>query len=184
MRFYPHNISGDGDSTVQQAISASFTVTGSYIANFSALTVQRIDTASVGLNFIGTAAPNGTSIGIIGPTGSTGARGAQGYRGRSVFLLSSSWDQGSCGAVPGNCSASLFYPVSGEPGNYACLVGESPTTYYHTASAFAVSGGEPLYTNDICTYPATNLSPISYGGSVYITDSNATSSLVEACADA
>lgn len=181
MRFYPHNISGDGDSTVQQAISASFTVTGSYIANFSALSVQQIATASVGLNYEGSAGANGTSIGIIGPTGSQGPRGPTGYRGKHVYLLSSSWDLGSCGAVPENCSASLFYPVSGEPGNYACLVGESPTTYYHTSSTFV--GGEPLFTNDICTYPATSLPVMSYEGSVYITDANATSSLVEPCAD-
>jgi hypothetical protein len=92
MQFYPHNVPFN---TVFGAVSASRTLTGSFIGNFSAIPVNQIVTASITLNITGSRGTDGTNVAVLGPTGPEGARGETGFRGRNAFLLSGGWNVGT-----------------------------------------------------------------------------------------
>lgn len=169
MQFFPHNLPL---TSVATAVSASFTRTGSFIANFSAIAVTRVDTASLALNLTGSAGTAGTNYGpIVGPKGAQGNRGVTGPRGDSVYLLSSSWhDENKAGAscasnppAPANCWTVKLYPAYNIFGNYTCAFGNVPATYYTNSGSsqddvdFNFGAGFPLYANETCTDP---LAPI------------------------
>jgi hypothetical protein len=92
MQFYPHNVPFN---TVFGAVSASRTLTGSFIGNFSAIPVNQIVTASITLNITGSRGTDGTNVTVLGPTGPEGSRGPTGFRGRNAFLLSGGWNVGT-----------------------------------------------------------------------------------------
>lgn len=208
MQFYPNNISV---STVASAISASFSQTSSLINNFSAISVTIVDTASVGLNLVGSTGANGTSAGpISGPKGPRGNTGVTGPRGDSVYLLSSSWhDASNPGAscstpAPSNCwyiDLYVSYLVFGE---YTCdfssTPGYNPTRYYTTNGSSQedvdtnFGAGFPLYINNTCTdsvasalsgyvtFPAA-LGAKPSNSTVYAVTSLSTSSIAGPCTD-
>lgn len=97
MEFYPHNIQSN---LVASAVSASQAASGSYIRNFAEITILKVNTASFALNITGSRGIDGTSVPVYGPKGDTGDRGDTGPRGNSIFLLSSSWNNGSCAPPP------------------------------------------------------------------------------------
>lgn len=173
MQFFPHNLPL---TNVATAVSASFTRTGSFIANFSAIAVTRVDTASIALNLTGSSGVAGTNYGpIVGPKGAQGNRGVTGPRGDSVYLLSSSWhDESKAGAscagnppAPANCWTVKLYAAYELFGEFTCdfsnTPGYNPTTYYTNQGASqayvdANFGADfPLYVNETCTDP---LAPI------------------------
>jgi hypothetical protein len=148
MKFYPHNI----DITfIPNAVSASSATTASLIANFNALPVNKVNTASVALNFVGASGTNGTSILVTGPKGPTGDRGPQGLRGDSVFLLSGSWNVGSC-VTPSICYEIQLYEPIGNLGQYYCGGGSGNTVVvYTTDAAGPVSNTSTIYADSGCT---------------------------------
>jgi hypothetical protein len=154
MQFYPHNINV---TTIGFAVSASIANSGSLINNFAAIAINRVATASFGLNITGSSGANGTGAVVSGPTGAQGDRGVTGFRGRSVFLLSGSWNTGTCSTPPVNCYSYDFASVSEIAGDYFCNYGEL-TTYYSTDSTLAV--GSPMFYNSTCTAAMNGVSPI------------------------
>lgn len=160
MQFYPHNIP---TTTIGTAVSASFSKSGSYIANFA---TALIDTASLGLNITGSTGTAGTSATVVGPKGATGVRGLTGPRGNSVYLLSSSWHDESkpgaaCPSGPENCWSVQLYAAYLIFSDYTCDFTSNPPynpiTYYTTDGASQVDvdlnfgANYPLYINDTCT---------------------------------
>jgi len=205
MQFYPHNLPL---TTVATAVSASFTRTGSFIANFSAIAVTRVSTASVALNLTGSSGAAGSNAGPVpGPKGAQGLRGVTGPRGDSVYLLSSSWHDATKGGAscagnpppPTNCWSVDLYAAYEISGQYICdfsvTPGYNPTTYYTTQGAsqayvdanFGVDF--PLYVNNTCTDPlAATLSgftfPVTLGAKVstiFAVNSLSSSSFVDTC---
>lgn len=181
MQFYPHNIPL---TTIGSAVSASLATSGSYIANFAAVPVTTVDTASLALNIVGTNGANGTGAVVPGPKGATGTRGVTGPRGNNVYLLSRSWHNGSkvgatCPPLSSNCwQVDLYsaYIVFGQ-GNcdYSQSPPYNPVTYYTTSgsSQLAVDqnfgAGFPLYANSACTDTLVSV----LGGSVSVLGSHA-----------
>jgi hypothetical protein len=163
MQFYPNNISAN---ELGFAVSSSIAKTGSFIANFAAISVTIVNTASLTLNITGSAGVSGTGTSLTGPKGPQGARGVTGPRGDSVYLISSSWHDAtkvgaSCSTpVPTNCWEVKLYAAYEAFGQYTCDFGVNafnPTTYYTTTGATqayvdANFGADfPLYTNNTCT---------------------------------
>lgn len=202
MKFFPHNLPL---TSVATAVSASFTKTGSFIANFSAIAVTRVDTASIALNLTGSAGAAGTSYGpIVGPKGAQGNRGVTGPRGDSVYLLSSSWhDATNPGAtcpsttLPTNCWPIGLYAASNVFEEYYCDFSVNPpynpTTYYTTSGSsqeqadFHFGIGWPLYTNNVCSQPVTEILPAGttlgarLSGYVYTVDTYSSASITAQC---
>lgn len=159
MQFYPHNIP---TTTIGTAVSASFSKSGSYIANFA---TALIDTASLGLNITGSTGTTGTSATVVGPKGATGTRGLTGPRGNSVYLLSSSWHDESkpgaaCPSGPENCWSVELYTAYQVFGQYYCdftPTTGNPVTYYTTTGESQAyvnlnfGADFPLYVNNTCT---------------------------------
>lgn len=176
MEFYPHNIPL---TNVASAVSASFARTGSFIANFAAIEVTRVATASVGLNLTGSTGVAGTGAGPVpGPKGAQGNRGVTGPRGDSVYLLSSSWhDPTKVGAscdtpVPETCNEIVFGSSYQLGGVWYCDFGV-PNTYYTTDVIFVE--GSPLYYNSNCTTGVGTVANVgAYISSVYSTTDNVT----------
>jgi hypothetical protein len=163
MQFYPNNIPV---SQLGFAVSASIANTGSLIANFSAIPVTRVNTASLALNITGSSGTSGTGASLPGPNGPQGPRGVTGPRGNNVYLLSSSWHDASqpgasCSTpAPANCWTVNLYSAYETFGNYSCDFGVNafnPTTYYTTTGASQAyvdsnfGADFPLYTNNTCT---------------------------------
>lgn len=179
MQFYPHNIPV---SSIASAVSASRTVTGSLIANFSAIAVNTVNTASVALNITGSRGTDGTNVAVIGPTGATGPRGETGYRGKSIFLLSGSWNTGTCGGgFVSECTGSYtLYNIG--PGFGECNYSQGSSTYWtnYTSSESpplpefmsitdTSADGYILYNNSVCSSPAINVS-VHNGSRIFYTD--------------
>ena len=163
MQFYPNNVSAN---ELGFAVSASIAKTGSFIANFSAIPVTIVNTASLALNITGTPGTTGTGASLSGPKGPLGAAGVAGPRGNSVYLLSSSWHDASKGGascdtpVPTNCWEVKLYSAYYLFENYSCdfsVNAFNPTTYYTTSGSSQAlvdanfGAGFPLYTNNTCT---------------------------------
>jgi hypothetical protein len=163
MQFYPHNIPL---TTIGSAVSSSLAKSGSYIANFAAVPVTTVNTASLALNIVGTAGVNGTGVVVPGPKGATGIRGVTGPRGNNVYLLSSSWHDESkvgatCPPAPSTCwQVDLYsaYIVFGQGTcDYSTNPPYNPVTYYTTSGSSQLEvdqnfgAGFPLYANSTCT---------------------------------
>lgn len=175
MQSYPHNIPL-GNATTPRAVSASITDSTTFLANLppfppfpsSALT------ASWALNRSGSTGAAGTNYTKTGNTGATGDRGPTGYRGTNVFLLSSSWNTGTCTGV--TCYAYQFQKVTGTTCNSGVY-----NTYYSTYNNI-VDGVSPIYYDDICSSPATSRSKIGqYGTTIYGTTAAGTASFSASC---
>lgn len=181
MQFYPHRISSN---VVGFAISASIAQSGSLIANFSAIPVNTISTASVALNITGSAGANGTGGSVTGPTGPTGIRGVTGPRGHSVFLLSASWSGSACGGAPVNCYEYQFATVYNiDEMTWTCDFG-NPLNIYSTDSPSLTLDVSPLYSNNTCTEPIINSAYVGgYANNVWGTDSYGTGSFVFFCSN-
>lgn len=172
MEFFPHNIQL-GKSTIGTAVSASLTVTASFLANFATI---RVDSASLALNISGSPGANGTNYTKTGETGATGPDGVRGFRGNSVFLLSSSWSTGSCVGV-----ACYAIPLQRYRPSSGCDSGII-NFYYSNDNENAFGNGSSVYYDEICTLPATNVSNIGqYGNFVYQTDGFGTASVYVTC---
>jgi hypothetical protein len=207
MQFYPNNIPGN---ELGFAVSASIARTGSFIANFSAILVTRVNTASLALNQTGSAGAAGTGASLAGPKGPQGIRGVTGPRGDSVYLISSSWHDAtkmgaSCSTpAPTNCWTVNLYSAYQVFGNYTCDFSTNPPynpiTYYTTSGSSQAAvdanfgAGFPLYTNNTCTdtlasalsglvtFPAAVGAHTENGqNSVYAVQSNSSSSLAAVC---
>lgn len=161
MQFYPHNINV---TTIGFAVSASIANSGSFINNFAAIPINTIATASFALNITGSSGLNGTGAVVQGPTGPTGDRGVTGFRGKSVFLLSSSWSGSACGGAPPDCYPVEFASVSEVGGLYNCNFGEL-TTYYTTTALPLIDNTSLMFYNPTCTSPMNDVSPIGANGS-------------------
>lgn len=172
MQFYPHKIS---TQLVASAVSASVATTGSFINNFAAIPVNRVNTASVALNITGSVGINGTGVVATGPQGPTGDRGDSGYRGDSIFLLSSAWSGSACGSggTPVTCYGPVtLYNIG--PAISECRFDQGGGIYY---SSYADLGnvtntdadGSFIYT-DTCTTPATGISVHNGSGRIFYTD--------------
>ncbi len=170
MQFYPHNISV---GSIASAVSASKTNTGSFIANFSAISINTVNTASVALNITGSMGIDGTSLQILGPTGPIGPRGETGYRGKSIFLLSGSWNVGTCEGPPLICEGpyTLFNSSLGncqnsqESAEYSTDYDMLPALDELTGANREQADGFILY-NSGCTTVAANVSV--HNGSIII----------------
>jgi hypothetical protein len=157
MQFYPHNIS---TTLVGNAVSASLSLSGSFINNFAAITVNRVNTASLALNI-------------------TGSRGAD---GDNILLLSSAWSGSACAAPPVNCYAFDFGNTYSFGGVRSCDFGNI-VTYYSTDSTLS-AGSSPMYYNNICTNLASNANPLgAYGptSTAYSTNASGILQAIEAC---
>lgn len=178
MQFYPHNIPS---TLIGSAVSASSTITGSFINNFSALPVN---TASVALNITGSRGTDGTSVVVLGPKGTTGPRGVTGFRGNNILLLSGSWHSGACAAVPEACNPFIFYPAFTFGGELQCDFSDFNQTYYSTDLNFTVDSSI-MYYNDICTNIVSNANPLGAfdDGEVYATDAAGVISVLGSCGD-
>lgn len=147
MQFYPHN----APLAVDQATSASLAKQATFLNNFINRSIT-IATASVGLNITGSVGTSGSNYVKVGATGPTGPQGLKGYRGKNVYLLSASWNQGTCT----QCYEYIFGSSSVElPNYYRCFFGLE-TKYYSTDSTL-VSGVSPMYYDVGCTSLATNI---------------------------
>ena len=180
MQFYPHNISV---SVVGSAVSASLSLSGSLINNFSAIPVNTIDTASLALNITGSRGADGTGAAISGPKGATGTRGVTGFRGDSILLLSSAWSGSACAAPPVNCYAHTFYPTYTLGGTRFCDFSDYNETYYSTDLNLN-SGTSVMYYNSVCTSIASNANPLgAYAptATAYSTDGSGVLQTIEAC---
>lgn len=169
MQFYPHNISV---ALVGTSVSSSLAVTSSLINNFSAIPVNRPNTASIGLNITGARGADGTGAVVYGPTGAVGARGATGPRGDNILLLSSSWSGSACGGAPGSCVLSTLYQTIGLDN---CGSFSSPSTFY-TSYPSGLGGvtdtsadGYILYQDVSCTTLATGIGQHN-GSRIFYTD--------------
>jgi hypothetical protein len=163
MQFYPHNLPL---SKISNAVSASRAELTNYLNNFQSISVT-VFTASLALNITGSSGIAGANYTKIGQKGSTGATGPQGFRGDSLYILSSSWNTGSC--VPSDCFAINFGYGQLVGAEYSCDFG-SVTTLYSKESGLEVN--DVLYSNGTCTTLAANLSNLAYGptNSVYSTN--------------
>lgn len=181
MQFYPHNIS---TSLVGSAVSASQAQSTLFLNNFSAMSINIVNTASVALNITGSRGADGTSITVPGPKGPAGARGVTGFRGNSVFLLSGSWHSGAaCSTPPANCFEHRFYPTYVIGGNRFCDFSDYYDTYYSTDLNLQ-NGVSKIYFNEICTTLASNAIPLgAYGptSTAYNTDGAGTLEAIEPC---
>lgn len=155
MQSYPNNVPS---SIVGAATSASLAGLTAYLNNFAALSVT-VYTASLALNISGSNGNTGSNYTIVGATGDTGGTGLQGYRGNSLYILSGSWNTGSC--VPAPCYAIEFGYASLVGSEYSCDYG-LPTTLY-SSTATTVNPGDTVYSNSNCTIQAANLSGLAYG---------------------
>jgi len=162
MRFYPHNISAN---IVGQATSASLAQLTTYLNNFSNISVA-VSTASLALNISGSAGTAGANYTKVGDTGPVGDRGPTGPRGNSIYLLSGSWNTGSC--TPTACYATVFGTADGSNN---CNFGFTSTLY--SADVTALVGSTVMYYDSVCTIPATNVSQLAYNGQVVYTDMSA-----------
>lgn len=167
MQFYPHNLPL---SKISNAVSASRAELTRYLNNFESISVA-VFTASFGQNITGSNGISGADYVKIGQQGSTGTTGVQGFRGDSVYILSSSWNTGSC--TPFNCFAIDFGygQLVGE--QYSCDFGSVTTLYSREVGpGDTLSPTDVLYSNPICTTLAANLNSLAYGptNSVYSTD--------------
>lgn len=172
MEFFPHNIQL-GKSTIGSAVSASLTVTASFLDNFATI---RVDSASLALNISGSPGTNGTNYIKTGDVGPTGIDGVRGFRGNSVFLLSSSWSTGSC--VGFQCYTIEVQRYRESSGCNSGII----NFYYSTDNINVFGNGSPVYYNETCTLPATNVSNLGqYGNSVYQTDGFGTASVLTTC---
>jgi hypothetical protein len=206
MQFYPNNISAN---ELGFAVSSSIAKTGSFIANFAAISVTTVNTASLALNITGSAGAAGTNASLTGPKGPQGARGVTGPRGDSVYLISSSWHDAtrmgaSCSTpAPTNCWTVNLYAAYEVFGNYSCDFSTNafnPTTYYTTTGASQAyvdanfGANFPLYVNNTCTdtlasalsglvtFPAIVGTHVENGqNSVYSVTSLSSSSLAGIC---
>ena len=179
MQFYPHNIS---TTLIGNAVSASLSLSGSFINNFSAIPVNTVNTASLALNITGSRGTDGTGAVVQGPQGATGTRGVTGFRGDSIFLLSSAWSGSACAAPPANCYPHIFYPTYTLGGVRFCDFGNL-VTYYSTDSALS-AGSSPMYYNSICTNLASNANPLgAYAptSTAYSTNASGILQTIEAC---
>jgi hypothetical protein len=179
MQFYPHNIS---TTLVGNAVSASLSLSGSFINNFAAITVNRVNTASLALNITGSRGADGTGAAVPGPKGATGTRGVTGFRGDNILLLSSAWSGSACAAPPVNCYAFDFGNTYSLGGVRSCDFGNI-VTYYSTDSTLS-AGSSPMYYNDICTNLASNANPLgAYGptSTAYSTNASGILQAIEAC---
>lgn len=174
MQFYPHNVPV---TSIATAVSASLARTGSLITNFSAVGVTLVNTASLALNISGSRGAAGTSIAVIGPTGSIGPRGDTGYRGGNIFLLSGSWNVGTC--TPGTCTGPYTLNNIG-PGAGECGNTQGSSTYWSSYAGNLLTVGTDstasndaddsiLYINNVCTSPAINVS-VHNGSTIFYTD--------------
>jgi hypothetical protein len=116
------------------------------------------------LNITGSAGTPGTGIIVTGPSGSKGDKGVKGFRGKSIFLLSGSWNTGSC-AAPIACYSYSFGTVTGT-GPYTCDYGVT-TTYYSTDTTLS-AGSSPMFTDAGCLSSLSTTSIIgTYTSQVY-----------------
>lgn len=178
MQFYPHNTP---IISVANAVSASIANTGSLINNFSAITINIVNTASVALNITGSPGTAGTNLAVIGPTGNTGLRGETGYRGNSIFLLSGSWNTDPCSA-PVVCYGGFTLQNVG-PNIGECGSSQGSAVYYSNFSGQLTASIDPyvpaisdnsadnsiLYTDSSCTAVASNVS-VHNGSRIFYTD--------------
>lgn len=177
MEFYPHNIP---IIYIASAVSASRTNTGSLIANFSAIAINTVNTASVALNITGSPGTAGTHFAVIGPTGNTGPQGETGYRGDSIFLLSGSWNTNACSGtpVPPICyGAYTLYNVA--PGG-DCPTNIGSSLYYSNyfdLTSSAAPNGFKLYSDETCTTIAADVTTHN-GSLIFYTDAVGTISSV------
>lgn len=175
MQFYPHNISLD---LIGASVSSSIARTGSFIANFAAIAVNRVDTASVALNITGAAGTNGTGFAVFGPTGSKGATGVTGPRGLSVFLLSGSWNTGVCTGGT-SCYGYSFATTTVSPPGWTCD-NNSLTTIYSTSNV--MGEGVPIFYDSGCISMITDYIAFGgYAGSVWTADTNGQAQIEELC---
>lgn len=159
MKFYPHNLSSN---IVGRAITASLAELTTYLNNFTAISVT-IRTASLALNIFGSTGTAGTNYTKIGETGPTGDTGPTGYRGKSIYLLSGSWNTGAC--TPTSCYPTVFGTADGSNN---CNFGFTSTFYSNDVTALV--GSSVMYYNSTCTLLATNVSQLAYNGQVVYTD--------------
>lgn len=177
MQFYPHNLPV---TSIATAVSASLARTGSLITNFSAVGVTLVNTASLALNISGSRGAAGTNIAVIGPTGPTGLRGDTGYRGGNIFLLSGSWNVGTCGGGGGGCGSGPYTLNNIGPGAGECGSTQGSSTYWSSYAGNLLTVGTDstasndaddsiLYINNVCTSPAINVS-VHNGSTIFYTD--------------
>lgn len=180
MQFYPHNIS---TTLVGSAVSASLSLSGSFINNFAAVAINTVATASLALNITGSRGADGTGAVVVGPKGATGTRGVTGFRGDSIFLLSGSWHSGaSCTPPPASCYAFDFGSSYSFGGVRYCDFG-SVITYYSTDAVLA-AGSSPIYFNSICTSLASNQTTLgAYVATAYSTNGSGILQAIEACSE-
>lgn len=172
MDFFPHNIQL-GRSTIGTATSASLATTASFFDNFATI---RVDSASLALNISGSTGAAGTNYTKTGNTGPTGDTGVTGFRGNSVFLLSGSWSTGSC--VGASCYTIEVQRYRASTGCNSGII----NFYYSTDNIGVFGNGSPVYYDDVCTLPATNVSNLGqYGNNVYQTDGFGTASVYLTC---
>lgn len=169
MQFYPHNIP---ITIIGSAVSASLSLTGSFINNFAAIPINTVNTASLALNITGTPGTNGSNFTVTGPKGATGPRGDTGYRGNSVFLLSAAWSGSACGGGGGTCNPFTLYNIG--PGFDECNTNQGSATYYSTSSAAIINSNivgtandAILYSNDTCTTVAGGASVHNSQGVIF-----------------
>jgi hypothetical protein len=125
------------------------------------------------LNITGSMGTNGTSVAVTGPTGPTGPSGERGYRGKSIFLLSGSWNTGMCGGPPAICYGGFLFENVG-PNVGECGSSQGSDTYYSNGELTGslvppVANGLILYTDVLCTSVASNLS-VHNGSTILYTD--------------
>ncbi len=147
MQFFPHNVSS---TSVAQATSASLAQTVSYLNNFA---TTLVNTASVALNFTGSAGVSGSNFTKTGATGLQGLQGARGPRGDSAYILAVGWSS----TTPTTCNA---IPDVGtyNSGTTICSF-ENSVTFYSTSSIIA--DGTIVYYDSACSSLVTNISNLA-----------------------
>jgi len=183
MLFYPHNISTN--ITVANSVSSSLTVTSSYIANFAAIPVNLINTASFAANITGSPGTNGTNASPIkGPTGQKGDQGVQGPRGLNMWLLSSSWADGCTGGGVVCYTITTLNKYSVATGCSDVSAGTIYTTRVNIAGGLE-QDLSPIYTDPSCTTKMPSGSRLGHDGAIaYVTNANSTASFLASCGPA
>lgn len=173
MRFYPHNISSN---IVGQATTASLAQLTTYLNNFIDISVT-VNTASLALNISGSTGAAGSDYTTVGATGPTGDRGVTGPRGNSIYLLSGSWNTGSC--TPTACYPFSFGDTYSVAGTRYCDFA-TPTTYYSTDATLS-AGSSTIYYNSTCTILANNITVGAIDATAYSTNGSGILQVLDTC---
>lgn len=164
MQFFPYNIPV---TSVATAISASSSPTASFLANFAAVSVNVVNTASLALNITGSKGEDGTGAVVPGPKGPTGDRGVTGPRGDSVYLLSSSWYDGSPCTAPETCVGYGFTSAYQDSFTFTWICTSQIVATYRSTDTVLLQGSA-MFSDTSCVNPLPDTPVIgAYSGTVY-----------------